>query len=62
MSTMTAKPFRVVTPFPSPDKTAKRLGVSRDDVRRIDKLVAAVVQRAKKGSAGTGRTGKRATG
>lgn len=58
---MTAKPFRVVTPFPSPDKTAKRLGVSRAEVRRIDELVAAAVQRSKKASAGSGRAGKRAS-
>lgn len=50
-----AKPFKVVTPFPDPAETAKRLGMPRAEVLRIDRLVAAVMNRSKKRSAGRKR-------
>ena len=49
---MTAKPFRIVTPFPRIEETAKRLGVSEAELLRIKKLVDAVVYHAKKASSG----------
>jgi hypothetical protein len=45
---MTAKPFRIVTPLPSLEKTAKRLGVSKAEVVRIEKMVDAAVRRSGK--------------
>ncbi len=47
---MTAKPFRVVTPFPSMEKTAKKLGASKAEIVRIERLVDAVVYPARKAS------------
>jgi ribosomal protein L25 (general stress protein Ctc) len=49
---MTARPFRVVTPFPSIEKSAKKLGASKAEVVRIEKLVDAVVYGSKKASSG----------
>jgi hypothetical protein len=49
---MTAKPFRIVTPFPSMENTAKKLGASKAEVVRIEKLVDAVVYPVRKASSG----------
>ena len=47
---MNAKRFRIVTPFPSMAKTAKKLGASKAEVVRIEKLVDLVVYGSKKAS------------
>lgn len=47
---MTAKRFHVVTPFPSMKETAKKLGASRSEVVRIERLVDVVVHASKKAS------------
>ena len=47
---MYAKRVRIVTPFPSMEETAKKLGATKADVERIKKLVAEVVYGSKKAS------------
>lgn len=40
----TAKPFVVKTPYPDPNETARKLGMSKNEVARVERLVTAATR------------------